>query len=96
MDNNIRTFRDFLEYYNLMSQTCFAHCVDNFNSRELDPREAACVEKCAHKLVRFNNRSISIYANIQNQLMIKRQEEMEAKMKEIEANEANSISEVKN
>lgn len=78
-DQNVRTFRDFLEFYNLMSQTCFNHCVDSFKSRQLEHHEIDCVEKCAHKLIRFNNRSINVYADIQVKLMTKRQKEMEEK-----------------
>ncbi|KAK8766886.1 hypothetical protein V5799_006333 [Amblyomma americanum] len=38
-DAAIRNFRDFLLIYNRMTETCFRHCVNNLNYRDLTPDE---------------------------------------------------------
>lgn len=58
-----------------MSETCFAHCIDNFNSRTLDLNEEGCIEKCMNKYINVNHRVMGIYAGAQQKIMQKRIEE---------------------
>lgn len=59
-----------------MSETCFTHCVDNFNTRNLDVNEEKCLERCMGKYVSFNHRILAIYVEAQQKIMKKRSEEL--------------------
>lgn len=65
-----------------MSETCFTHCVDNFNTRSLDLEEEKCVEKCIGKYISFNHRVLGIYADAQQKVIQKRIAEQEEASKE--------------
>lgn len=58
--------------YNLMSEICFKHCIDNFNSRTLDPNEAYCVESCAAKFINYNHRMMNDFVKRQTDIVNKR------------------------
>ncbi|KAB0793570.1 hypothetical protein PPYR_09099 [Photinus pyralis] len=78
MEANIRTFKDFLQLYNLLSHTCFKRCIDNLNTRNLDDNEIKCVEDCAEKFIRLNHRFMAIYVEHQQVLVNRRMKEAEA------------------
>ncbi|KAK4872097.1 hypothetical protein RN001_016221 [Aquatica leii] len=82
MEQNIRTFKDFLQIYNMLSEQCFKRCVDNLNSRTLDQNEIECVDSCSEKFIKINHRFMAIYVENQ-QLVVTR------RMKEAELAEAN-------
>lgn len=60
-----------------MSETCFKRCVDNFNGRSLDEEEGRCVEDCANKLIKCNNKLMRTFVTAQGAIMNKRIQEME-------------------
>ncbi|XP_037568949.1 mitochondrial import inner membrane translocase subunit Tim10 B [Dermacentor silvarum] len=68
-DAAIRNFRDFLLIYNRMTETCFRHCVNNLNYRDLTPDESQCVDRCAGKAISVNHRMMSIYMEVQPEMM---------------------------
>ncbi|XP_075544892.1 translocase of inner membrane 9b [Dermacentor variabilis] len=68
-DAAIRNFRDFLLIYNRMTETCFRHCVNNLNYRDLTPDESECVDRCAGKAISVNHRMMSIYMEVQPEMM---------------------------
>ncbi|KAK5639503.1 hypothetical protein RI129_011995 [Pyrocoelia pectoralis] len=95
MEANIRTFKDFLQMYNLLSHTCFKRCIDNLNSRNLDSNEVKCVDDCSEKFIRLNHRFMAIYVEHQQSLVNKRIKEAEmaaesAKV-EVEENSTNTL-----
>lgn len=59
-------------FYNVLSETCFARCIDNLNSRTVDEWEAQCVDKCSTKFINCNNRLIKIYAVLQEKIVTSR------------------------
>ncbi|KFM60486.1 Mitochondrial import inner membrane translocase subunit Tim9B, partial [Stegodyphus mimosarum] len=61
----INKMKDFLSIYNKMAETCFNHCIDNFNCRDLSPHEEACVEKCSSKSLNVNHKLMMSYIDIQ-------------------------------
>uniref|UniRef100_T1JAV5 Mitochondrial import inner membrane translocase subunit n=1 Tax=Strigamia maritima TaxID=126957 RepID=T1JAV5_STRMM len=75
-DVALRNFRDFLTIYNQMTELCFSRCVDSLNYRQLSPDEVSCVDKCASKHVNINHRMMSIYMEVQPQIVSRRIEEM--------------------
>ncbi|KAF5303225.1 hypothetical protein FQR65_LT08305 [Abscondita terminalis] len=84
MEANIRTFKDFLQIYNTLSEQCFKRCIDNLNSRSLDQNEMECVDSCSEKFIKINHRFMAIYVENQ-QLLVNR------RIKEAEAAEAKSL-----
>ncbi|KAF5283431.1 hypothetical protein FQA39_LY04807 [Lamprigera yunnana] len=77
MDQNIRTFKDFLEIYNVLSNKCFKRCVDNLNSRHLNQNEIECVDRCSEKFIKLNHRFMPMYVENQQILVNRRVKEIE-------------------
>lgn len=76
-------FKDFLQLYNQMTETCFRKCVDNINSRKLDPIEMECIDDCSSKFIRFNQRLMGTFMEVQSIIVnqrIKDVEEQQAKL----------------
>ncbi|KDR15692.1 Mitochondrial import inner membrane translocase subunit Tim9 B, partial [Zootermopsis nevadensis] len=69
-------FKDFLQLFNVISESCFLRCVNTFNSRELTEEEAVCVTHCAGKHIKVNKKVMEIYMEVQPQITKKRMEEM--------------------
>uniref|UniRef100_A0A6M2CNE5 Mitochondrial import inner membrane translocase subunit n=1 Tax=Rhipicephalus microplus TaxID=6941 RepID=A0A6M2CNE5_RHIMP len=68
-DAALRNFRDFLLIYNRMTEMCFRQCVNNLNYRELTPDESQCVDHCAGKTINVNHRMMSVYMEVQPEMM---------------------------
>ncbi|XP_059912923.1 mitochondrial import inner membrane translocase subunit Tim10 B [Gadus macrocephalus] len=81
----IRNLRDFLLVYNRMTETCFQRCSSNFNYRNLTMVEDRCVDNCAGKLIRANNRLMGTYVQLMPKMVQKRMDEMQSKVAEAEA-----------
>nr|XP_060627338.1 mitochondrial import inner membrane translocase subunit Tim10 B [Anolis sagrei ordinatus] len=71
----LRSLRDFLLVYNRMTELCFRRCVPGLLQRGLDGSEEACLEGCAGKLVRSNQRLISAYVRLMPALVQRRLQE---------------------
>lgn len=69
-------FQDFLLQYNKMSETCFLHCINTFRQRETTTEERQCVDLCTTKYGRVNQKIITVYIEVQPQIVNKRIEEM--------------------
>ncbi|KAL3267104.1 hypothetical protein HHI36_011244 [Cryptolaemus montrouzieri] len=77
IESNIRNFKDFLQLYNQMTETCFGKCVDNLNSRILNPNEKECIEDCASKFIKFNHKLMSTFVEVQSLIVNRRMKEVE-------------------
>lgn len=75
-------FKDFLQLYNQITQVCFEQCVDNFNRRSLEEDEVKCVEDCASKFIKYNNKLMSNFVKTQNIIVNKKIQEA-ASMQEL-------------
>lgn len=53
---DIKTFKDFLNQYNRLTQVCFTDCVREFTSREPSDRETKCVSNCLEKFMNVTQR----------------------------------------
>lgn len=73
---SLRNFQDFLLQYNKMSETCFLHCINTFRQRETTTEERQCVDLCTTKYGRVNQKVITVYVEVQPQIVNKRIEEM--------------------
>lgn len=76
-----------------MTETCFSKCIDNINSRKLDPNEILCIEDCSSKFIKFNHRLMGTFVEVQNVIVnqrIKDVEEQQAKLAMVNADIANS------
>ncbi|XP_076261526.1 translocase of inner membrane 9b [Rhynchophorus ferrugineus] len=73
----LKNFKDFLQLYNKMTEMCFKRCIDNLNSRKLDPHELACVEDCSQKFILYNNKLMQNFVRAQSEIMNKRMKEAE-------------------
>lgn len=82
--SSLRNFKDFLQLYNVMSESCFLRCVTAFNSRALTDEEAICVDRCAGKHVKVNKKVMEIYMEVQPQITKKRMDEMAALQESLE------------
>lgn len=89
---SLRNFQDFLLQYNKMSETCFLHCVNTFRQRETTAEERQCVDLCTTKYGRVNQKIITVYVEVQPQIVNKRIEEMN-KMQADLASQAQTASE---
>ncbi|GIX86551.1 zf-Tim10_DDP domain-containing protein [Caerostris extrusa] len=76
-DNTLNKMKDFLSIYNKMADTCFNHCVDDFNCRELTSSEESCIEKCSAKGVAVNHKLMMCYIDIQPEVINRRTAEMQ-------------------
>ncbi|XP_059488885.1 mitochondrial import inner membrane translocase subunit Tim10 B [Neocloeon triangulifer] len=74
----LRNFKDFLQLYNLVSETCFNNCVTSLHSRDLQTDEISCVERCCGKFVKTNHAIMATFVEIQPIIVNRRIEEMNA------------------
>jgi len=82
--SSLRNFKDFLQLYNVMSESCFLRCVTAFNSRTLTEEEAICIDRCAGKHVKVNRKVLEVYMEIQPQITKKRMDEMASLQESLE------------
>ncbi|KAG4078410.1 hypothetical protein HA402_013121 [Bradysia odoriphaga] len=82
MDPQVRNFRDFLQLYNKLTETCFQHCTDNFFNRNLSQEETNCVDKCVIKFSNVNQKVMGIFVEAQTNINAKRMAELELQLKQ--------------
>lgn len=70
-----------------MTEKCFAQCINNTNSRQLDIDEIECVDGCALKFIKFNNKLMGNFVKVQTAINYKR-------IKEAEESEINNMKEI--
>lgn len=89
---SLRNFQDFLLQYNKMSETCFLRCINTFRERETTTDERQCVDLCTTKYGRVNQKIITVYVEVQPQIVNKRIEEMNKLQTDL-ANQVQNTSE---
>ncbi|KAI6244148.1 Zf-Tim10-DDP domain-containing protein [Aphelenchoides fujianensis] len=55
-ETDLRTFRDFLMQYNLVTENCFMACVQDFTSRNVSDKEEKCAKNCLNKFLKMTQR----------------------------------------
>ncbi|KAK7790647.1 hypothetical protein R5R35_006540 [Gryllus longicercus] len=93
---SLRNFKDFLQLYNAISESCFTRCVNNFNERELSLDEAKCVEFCAGKHVKMNHKVMEVYMEVQSVITNKRIEEIQNAQAQLDNKVTNESSQESN
>ena len=64
-DQDQKTFRDFFQTYNKMSQVCFQHCVWDFGSDHMLKREERCLMRCVDHFLAANKEIQKVFADEQ-------------------------------
>ena len=59
--NSLRNFREFLETYNKISETCFNRCVVNLHQRTLTNEELHCADICTERNVVVNHKVLQSF-----------------------------------
>ena len=59
--NSIRNFREFLETYNKISETCFNRCVVDLHQRTLTDEESHCADICTERNVLVNHKVLQAF-----------------------------------
>ncbi|XP_031627822.1 mitochondrial import inner membrane translocase subunit Tim9 [Contarinia nasturtii] len=54
--DQLKTFSDFLQSYNKLSEICFMDCVNDFTSRDIRKNEDLCALNCMEKYLKMNQR----------------------------------------
>ena len=75
--NSIRNFREFLETYNKISETCFNRCVVNLHQRSLTDEESHCADICTERNVLVNHKVLQAFMVEQPKMNEKKIEEAE-------------------
>ena len=73
--NSLRNFREFLETYNKISETCFNRCVVNLHERELSEEESQCADLCTERNVLVNHKVLQSFMVEQPKINEKKMEE---------------------
>ncbi|TKR80741.1 hypothetical protein L596_014761 [Steinernema carpocapsae] len=55
-ETNLKTFRDFLMQYNLVTERCFTACVVDMGSRTVSDKEEKCSSNCLDKFLKMTQR----------------------------------------
>ena len=75
--NSLRNFREFLETYNRISETCFNRCVVNLHQRTLTDEESKCADICTERNVLVNHKVLQSFMVEQPKINEKKIEEAE-------------------
>ena len=75
--NSLRNFREFLETYNKISETCFNRCVVNLHQRSLTEEESQCADICTERNVLVNHKVLQAFMVEQPKMNEKKIEEAE-------------------
>uniref|UniRef100_A0A0N4ZQS8 Mitochondrial import inner membrane translocase subunit n=1 Tax=Parastrongyloides trichosuri TaxID=131310 RepID=A0A0N4ZQS8_PARTI len=65
VDTDMKTFKDFLMQYNMVSENCFSHCVTDLTSRDVSDKEDSCSKNCLDKFLRMTQRLSTRFAEHQ-------------------------------
>ncbi|GMT32731.1 hypothetical protein PFISCL1PPCAC_24028 [Pristionchus fissidentatus] len=56
MDTDLKTFRDFLMQYNIVTEQCFGACVNDMTTRTVSEKEEKCSTFCLDKYLKMTQR----------------------------------------
>ncbi|CAG8694228.1 2760_t:CDS:2, partial [Cetraspora pellucida] len=51
-----KQMRDFLKFYTNLVERCFNDCINDFTSKALTSKEETCINRCADKFLKHNER----------------------------------------
>ncbi|CAG8719287.1 3626_t:CDS:2 [Racocetra fulgida] len=69
-----KQMRDFLKFYTSLVERCFDDCVNDFTSKALTSKEEACINRCADKFLKHNERVGQRFGELNQQLMQQQQQ----------------------
>ena len=75
--NSLRNFREFLETYNKISETCFNRCIVNLHQRTMTEEESRCADLCTERNVVVNHKVLQAFMVEQPKINEKKIEEAE-------------------
>lgn len=75
--NALRNFREFLETYNKISETCFNRCIVNLHQRTMTEEESSCADICTERNVVVNHKILQSFMIEQPKINEKKIEEAE-------------------
>jgi len=75
--NALRNFREFLETYNKISETCFNRCIVNLHQRTMTEEESRCADICTERNVVVNHKVLQSFMIEQPKINEKKIEEAE-------------------
>ena len=75
--NALRNFREFLETYNKISETCFNRCIVNLHQRTMTEEESRCADICTERNVVVNHKILQSFMIEQPKINEKKIEEAE-------------------
>ena len=75
--NALRNFREFLETYNKISETCFNRCIVNLHQRSMTEEESRCADICTERNVVVNHKVLQSFMIEQPKINEKKIEEAE-------------------
>ncbi|CAD5234162.1 UNVERIFIED_CONTAM: Mitochondrial import inner membrane translocase subunit Tim9, partial [Eudyptes robustus] len=55
-ETDLKTFRDFLMQYNMVTEQCFTSCVQDLTSRQVSDKEERCAKNCLDKYLKMTQR----------------------------------------
>uniref|UniRef100_A0A0K0EUL5 Mitochondrial import inner membrane translocase subunit n=1 Tax=Strongyloides venezuelensis TaxID=75913 RepID=A0A0K0EUL5_STRVS len=64
-ETEMKTFKDFLMQYNMVSENCFTHCVNDLSSRDISDKEDKCSKNCLNKFLAMTQRLSTRFAEHQ-------------------------------
>ncbi|CDW53628.1 Aminotran 1 2 and zf-Tim10 DDP domain containing protein [Trichuris trichiura] len=56
LETDVKTFKEFLQQYNRVSESCFVDCVHDFTTRTVSKREEQCALNCMEKYLKMTQR----------------------------------------
>uniref|UniRef100_A0A0K0E0F9 Mitochondrial import inner membrane translocase subunit n=1 Tax=Strongyloides stercoralis TaxID=6248 RepID=A0A0K0E0F9_STRER len=65
METDMKTFKDFLMQYNMVSENCFSHCINDLTTRDVSEKEDKCSKNCLDKFLRMTQRLSTRFAEHQ-------------------------------
>jgi len=55
-DVELKTFKDFLLQYNVLTEQCFNSCITDFTKRQVSDKEERCSKNCLEKFLKMSQR----------------------------------------
>uniref|UniRef100_A0A914DLK2 Mitochondrial import inner membrane translocase subunit n=1 Tax=Acrobeloides nanus TaxID=290746 RepID=A0A914DLK2_9BILA len=55
-ESDLKTFRDFLIQYNMVTEQCFGSCIHDLTARTISDKEDKCTKNCLEKYLKMTQR----------------------------------------